>query len=134
MRKWKIDPENYAYIKLVEEQANSVINDLIINGSSEHIDAQLARAAKNNEALLALSKNADDSIVAGIQASVGATIDLKNMCSNMWGSLQKYGAAYAEKSVEEKLRKEAEQEAKRKEIERRQQVWEDEAGFVPGWL
>ena len=84
--------------------------------------------------MLALSKNADDSIVAGIQASVGATIDLKNMCSNMWGSLQKYGAAYAEKSVEEKLRKEAEQEAKRKEIERRQQVWEDEAGFVPSWL
>ena len=134
MNKWGLDPENYAYVKLVEEQTNSLINDLIVEGSGEHIDAQLAKAAKNNEALLALSQNADDSIVAGIQASAGATIELKNMCGNIWGSLQKYGAAYAEKSVEEKLRKEAEQEAKRKEIERRQQVWEDEAGFVPSWL
>ena len=134
MSKWGLDPENYAYVKLVEEQTNSVINDLIIRGSGEHIDAQLAKAAKNNEALLALSQNADDSITAGIQSSVATTIELKNMCGNIWGSLQKYGAAYAEKSVEEKLRKEAEQAAKAKEIERRQKQWEEEAGFVPSWL
>lgn len=134
MDKWGLDPENYAYVKLVEEQANSVINDLIIGGSGEHIDAQLAKAAKNNEALLALSQNADDSIVAGIQASTGATIELKNMCGNIWGSLQKYGAAYAQKSVEEKLRDQVEKDTKEKEIERRRNQWKEEAGFMPSWL
>lgn len=134
MKKWGLDPENYAYVKLVEEQTNSLITDLIIDGSHEHIDAQLAKAAQNNEALLALSQNADDSITAGIQSSVAATIELKNLCSNMWGSLQKYGAAFATKSTEEKLRKETEKEATRKEIERREKIYKEEAGLLPSWL
>lgn len=134
MNKWGLDPENYAYVKLVEEQANSLVNDLIVSGSQEHIDAQLAKAAENNKALLALSQNADDSIVAGIQATTGATIELKNMCGNIWGSLQKYTGAYAEQCALEKVSKEAEKTFKRKEIERQQKKWKEEAGFVPSWL
>ena len=56
------------------------------------------------------------------------------MCGNIWGSLQKYGAAYAQKSVEEKLRDQVEKDTKEKEIERRRNQWKEEAGFMPSWL
>ena len=134
MQKWGLDPENYAYVKLMEEQTNSLITDLIISGSHEHIDAQLANAAKNNEALLALSQNADDSITAGIQSSVAATIELKNMCNNIYSGIQKYGAAYATKTKEEELKKAAEKESKKREIERREKEYKDCAGLIPDWM
>ncbi|MBQ8680101.1 MAG: hypothetical protein IJ530_10105 [Treponema sp.] len=134
MRKWGLDPENYAYVKLVEEQVSDLTSTLFSKGTDEYYTAELAQAAANNEAILALSNNAGESITGQMQATTGAILSLKQDILNLSHGVRETGAMFAAESTKRALAEDVKKENDANRRERIQLEFQKATGYVPGWL
>lgn len=134
MQKWGLSPENYAYVKLVEEQVSDITSTLITKGSDEWYTAQMTKAAKNNDALLKLSNNAGESMVGQMQATGGMILAVKDQILNLTQGVRETGAMFAKESVRKQVQEQAEKEDEFNRRERQRLEWQKQTGKVPKWL
>lgn len=134
MQKWGLSPENYAYVKLVEEQVSDITSTLITKGSDEWYTAQMTKAAKNNDALLKLSNNAGESMVSQMQATGGMILSVKEEILNLTQGVRETGAMFAKESVRKQVQEQAEKEDEFNRRERQRLEWQKQTGKVPKWL
>lgn len=134
MNRWGLDPENYAYYKLVEEQVNDLTSTLLSKGTEEYYTAELTKAAKNNEALLELSNNAGESITGQMQATTGAILSLKSDIINLTYGVRETAAMFATESKREEVAKAAKAERDAVRKEQRKLEYQKQTGYVPSWL
>lgn len=136
MSKYGLDPENYAYVKLVEEQANSLIGELVAKGSEEWYTAQLTEAAKTNEGLMDLMQQAANSgsTMKEMQATGSIILSLKGDILNLIHGVRETGAMFATESTRQKVAEEAEKENDALNKEKRRKGYMEATGYVPEWL
>lgn len=134
MKKWGLDPENYAYVKLVEEQANEGISQLVTKGSDEYYTAELTKAAANNEALLGISNAGGESMTAQVQATTGAILSLKDTVLNLTHGLRETGAAWAKESVRKQIAEDAAREKAANDKDRRDLEYQKNTAYINSWL
>lgn len=134
MQKWGLSPENYAYVKLVEEQVSDITSTLITKGSDEWYTAQMTKAAENNDALLKLSNNAGESMVSQMQATGGMILAVKEQILNLTQGVRETGAMFAKESVRKQVQEQAEKEDEFNRRERERLEWQKQTGKVPKWL
>lgn len=136
MNKYGLDPENYAYVKLVEEQAGSLVTKLFTTGSEEWYDAQLVKAAKTNEGLMELMQQAaeSESTMKEMQATGAIILSLKGDILNLIHGVRETGAAWATESTRSKIAAEARMENEALNRERRRKSYMEATGYVPDWL
>ena len=136
MQKYGLDPENYAYVKLVEEQANDLVTSIFTKGSEDYYTAQLTEAAKTNEGLMALMSEAADSgsTMKELQATGSIILSLKGDILNLIQATRETGAMFATESTRKKVEEEARREREALEKEQIKQNYLEDIGFVPSWL
>lgn len=136
MSKYGLDPENYAYVKLVEEQTNDMVSSLFTKGSEDYYTAQLAEAAKTNEGLMDLMQNAADSgsTMKELQATGSIILSLKGDLLNLIHATRETGAMFATNSARDKVTEEAKQERDALEREKRRKDFMEATGYVSDWL
>jgi hypothetical protein len=76
MRRTGLSPRNYAKIHLVEEQANTLIKDMLTSGTDENVVALLIRAGENAKGIDAMMEAAGESMIAQQQATTNAILQL----------------------------------------------------------
>lgn len=136
MNKWGLDPENYAYVKLVEEQVTDLTQQLFSKGSEEWYTAQLDKASKTNSGLMDLMQKAaeDGSMMSQMQATGSLILDLKGSILNLEQGFRETGAAWASETTRKKVAEEAQKEREALDRERVRKNYMDATGKVPEWL
>lgn len=136
MQKYGLDPENYAYVKLVEDQANDMVSSLFTKGSEDYYTAQLTEAAKTNEGLMDLMQNAADSgsTMKELQATGSIILSLKGDILNLIHATRETGAMFATESTREKVAEDAKKDRDALEKEKRKKSYMESTGYVPEWL
>ena len=136
MNKWGLDPENYAYVKLVEEQTTDLVTSLFTKGSEDYYTAQLIEAAKTNEGLMDLMQNAADSgsTMKELQATGSIILSLKGDLLNLMHATRETGAMFATESTRQKVKEEAEKEIDASRREKRRKDYIEATGYVSEWL
>jgi hypothetical protein len=136
MRRHGLNPRNYAKIRLVEEQTNALIHDLITTGTNENAVALLENAAANNQAIDALMEAAGESMVAQQQVTTTQLLNVATAITRLEIGLNNFSGMVATQQIkedytEELKAQEREQRAMQRENERRkwtvmQDWWEYE--------
>lgn len=136
MQKYGLDPENYAYVKLVEEQTNDMVTSLFTKGSEDYYTAQLAEAAKTNEGLMDLMQEAANSgsTMKELQATGSIILSLKGDILNLIHATRETGAMFATESTREKVAEEAQKENDALRREKRRKDYMEATGYVSDWL
>lgn len=136
MNKWGLDPENYAYVKLVEEQASDLIGQIFTKGSEEWYTAQLEEAAKTNEGLMDLMQEAADSgsTMKEMQATGSIILSLKGDILNLIHGVRETGAMFATEATRQKVAEEAQKENDALRREKRRKYYMEATGYVSDWL
>lgn len=136
MNKWGLDPENYAYVKLVEEQVTDLTQQLFSKGSQEWYTAQLEKASKTNSGLMDLMQKAadDGSMMSQFQATGALILDVKGAMLNLEQGVREIGAAWASENTRKKVEEEAKKEREALERERQRKNYMEATGYVPSWL
>lgn len=136
MSKYGLDPENYAYVKLVEEQANDLVGQVFTKGSEEWYTEQLTQAAKTNEGLMNLMQEAANtgSTMKEMQATGSIILSLKGDILNLIHATRETGAMFATESTRQKVAEEARKENEKLREERKRKKYMEETGYVPSWL
>lgn len=136
MSKYGLDPENYAYVKLVEEQANDLIGEIFTKGSEEWYTAQLTEAAKTNEGLMDLMQEAANSgsTMKEMQATGSIILSLKGDILNLIHGVRETGAMFATESTRNKVAEEAQKTRESLDKEKRRKNYMEATGYVSDWL
>lgn len=136
MQKYGLDPENYAYVKLVEEQANDMVSSLFTKGSEDYYTAQLTEAAKTNDGLMSLMQEAANSgsTMKELQATGSIILSLKGDILNLIHATRETGAMFATESTREKVAEDAKKERDALKEEKRRKSYMESTGYVPEWL
>lgn len=136
MDKWGLDPENYAYVKLVEEQSNDLIQTLFTKGSEEWYTKELTQAAETNKGLTTLLDQAaaDGSMMKEMQATSNIILSLKGDILNLIHGVRETGAAFATEKTREKVMEETQKEREALEKEKRRKKYMEATGYVSEWL
>lgn len=136
MQKYGLDPENYAYVKLVEEQTNDMVTSLFTKGSEDYYTAQLTEAAKTNEGLMDLMQEAANSgsTMKELQATGSIILSLKGDILNLIHATRETGAMFATESTREKVAEEAQKENDALRREKRRKDYMEATGYVSDWL
>ena len=136
MDKWGLDPENYAYVKLVEEQANDLVSTLFTKGSEEWYTKELTLASKRNEGLTTLLDQAaaDGSMMKEMQATSNIILSVKDDILNLIHAVRETGAAFATEETRKKVMDEVQKEREKMEKEKRRKEYIDATGYVPKWM
>ena len=136
MQKYGLDPENYAYVKLVEEQTNDMVTSLFVKGSEDYYNTQLIEAAKTNDGLMNLMQEAANSgsTMKELQATGSIILSLKGDILNLIHATRETGAMFATNSTREKVAEEAKKEKEALDKEERRKSYMQATGYVPEWL
>lgn len=136
MNKWGLDPENYAYVKLVEEQVVDLTTQLITKGSADWYTAQLNKAAETNSGLMDLMQKAanDGSMMSQLQATGSLILDVKSSMLNLEQGIRETGAAWATETTRKKVAEETQKEREALEREKQRKDYMEATGHVPKWL
>ena len=136
MNKWGLDPENYAYVKLVEEQSNDLITSVFTKGSEDWYLAQLAAAATTNEGLMDLMQEAANSgsTMKEMQATGSIILSIKSDLLNLIHGVRESAALFATETTRQKIADEVQKENKAVEKEKRRKEYMEATGYVPEWL
>ncbi len=136
MKKWGLDPENYAYVKLVEEQVNDGITALCTKGSDDYYTAQLTKAAETNKGLMDLMSQAaaDGSTMKELQATGSIILSLKGDILNLTHGIRETGAAFSKEKSLEAVKEEIKAENEALNKQKREKDYMEATGYVPKWL
>lgn len=128
MRKSGLSPRNYAKIRMVEEQANSLITDLLTTGTDENIVAVLNRTAENQKTIQSLTEAAGDSMTAQQQATTTALLEVATGMARLEAGLARASGFLANQAVAEDVQaemKQQEREIKMMQLENEVSKWLD---------
>ncbi len=128
MRKSGLSPRNYAKIRMVEEQANSLITDLLTTGTDENIVAVLNRTAENQKTIQSLTEAAGDSMTAQQQATTTALLEVATGMARLEAGLTRASGFLANQAVAEDVQaemKQQEREIKMMQLENEVSKWLD---------
>ena len=128
MRKSGLSPRNYAKIRMVEEQANSIITDLLTTGTDENIVAVLNRTAENQKTIQSLTEAAGDSMTAQQQATTTALLEVATGMARLEAGLARASGFLANQAVAEDVQaemKQQEREIKMMQLENEVSKWLD---------
>lgn len=136
MSKWGLDPENYAYVKLIEEQVTDLSRQLFIEGTEEWYTAKLKEAADTNDGLMDLMQKAgeDGSMMSQFQATGSLILHLKETFMNLEHGVQRTAALWATEAERKKIQEELKEEQKTMEREKERKEFMEITGRVPKWL
>ena len=136
MNKWGLDPENYAYVKLVEEQVSDLTQQLFSKGSEEWYTAQLTKASETNSGLMDLMQKAadDGSMMSQLQATGSLILAVKGSILNLEQACRETGAAWATETTRKRVAEEAQKERESLNREKQRKKYMEETGHVPEWL
>ena len=112
MSQWGLDPQNYYYYKVVEDQVVEGMNQIFTKGSEEYYSAKMDEMAKNNEALLEISNQAGDSTTGQIQATQGIILSTKTAIANLEHGVAQFADMIGKKYFADSMREQAEADAK----------------------
>jgi hypothetical protein len=115
MRRTGLSPRNYAKIHLVEEQANTLIKDMLTAGTDENVAALLARAGENAKAIDAMTQAAGESMVAQQQATTTAILQIAIGLTRLEAGVGSLAGFMANKEMSERIRREADEDAREEE-------------------
>lgn len=134
MQKWGLDPENYGYVKLVEEQANELISTLVTEGDESYYKALVKQIGENHQAILNMSNAAGESYVAQAQATTGAILTLDSSINNVLYGIKQWGALFSKETTRKQVQEEAQREADWDKLERRLLEYQKKTSAINGWL
>ncbi len=134
MSKWGLDPENYAYVKLVEEQVKDAWSALMTKGSDEYYLEVIKKVAKNNQSLLDLSSSAGESMVGQLQATQGMILGVQECIQNLGQGVREFGSMFAKLETRNDVKEKAEKIAESQRKERLKEEFQKATGTVPDWL
>jgi hypothetical protein len=115
MSRYGLSPRNYAKLKLVEEAAQGLVNQLITSGTDEYTLAQLQEAHENQRVIDDLTRAAGESMVAQQQATTQALLTIATGLTRLEIGINGFAAYIANRDISEDQR--AEVEAQQREIE-----------------
>ncbi|MDR3283825.1 MAG: type IV secretion system protein, partial [Treponema sp.] len=110
-RRHGLSPENYAKIRIVEEQGNALIKDLFTTGTNENLAAVVARAVKNQSAIQSMTAAAGESMVAQQQAATQALLSVSADINRLNIGLSHVAGYLGHKAIMEQMEKESRAEA-----------------------
>lgn len=134
MQQWGLDPENYAMVKLVEEQANNGLTALITNGSDEYYKQAIDAMIEENKAIEAMKTKSGESLVAGMSVTTETLLQLKGWLSELSLGFNQYGASWAKNEAAKQALKKAKEDAAYVEREKDKLEWMKYLGEIPDWL
>lgn len=114
MRRSGLSPRNYAKIRMVEEQANALIKDMLTTGTDENIVAVLERTADNQKTIQKLTEAAGDSMTAQQQATTTALLETATGIARLEAGVSRLTGFLANEAVTADVK--AEMEAQEREI------------------
>jgi hypothetical protein len=115
MRRHGLSPRNYAKLRLVEEQTNVLIKDMLTSGTNENAIALLHQAAENQQAIDAISTAADQSMVGHQQATTAALLYIATGLTRLEIGTNRLAGFMAQADVRDQYIKEL--QAKQEEIQ-----------------
>jgi hypothetical protein len=115
MRRHGLSPRNYATVRLVEEQSQTLIKEMLTVGTGESVEQTLKEAAENQTVIQTLMNGAGESMVAQQQATTSAILNLATGVAKLEAGMNRYTAFAAHQAVEADTLKEL--EAQQREIE-----------------
>jgi hypothetical protein len=116
MRRTGLSPRNYAKIHLVEEQANTLIKDMLTTGTDENVVALLTQAGENSKGIDAMMEAAGESMVAQQQATTSAILQLSVGITRLEAGVGRLAGFMGQQYVAQKIERET-QEDLREEFE-----------------
>jgi hypothetical protein len=107
-RRYNMDPENFASMKMVEEILDKGIEELFINGSGESIEAIITEAAECAVMLSGMSDEAGESVISQMQASAqGMGFMLKGL-GDIRAEISRVGGFLAQQEMSKRVKEEIE--------------------------
>lgn len=134
MRKWGLDPENYGYVKLVEEQANELIKTLITEGDESYYKALVKQIGENHQAIMDMSNAAGESYTAQAQATTGAILALDSSINNVLFGIKQWGALFSKETTRKQVQEEAQKEAAIDRLEQLELEAQKKTANINGWM
>lgn len=116
MRRTGLSPRNYAKIHLVEEQANTLIKDMLTSGTDENIIAILTRAGENQKSITGMMEAAGESMINQQQATTMAILELITGVTRLEAGAGRIIGFLANKEIAEQIKRETDQDM-REEVE-----------------
>jgi hypothetical protein len=110
MRRTGLSPRNYAKIRLVEEQVNSLIKDMLTTGTDENIIALLNQAGENAVGLDAMMAAAGESMVAQQQATTTAILGLATGITRLEAGMGRLTGFLAHENVARRIKRETDED------------------------
>jgi hypothetical protein len=115
MRRHGLSPRNYAKIRMVEEQTNVLIKDMLTSGTNENAIALLHQAAENQKAIDAISTAAGESMVGHQQATTSALLYIATGLTRLEIGVNRLSGYMAQSHVQDQYIEEL--KAKQEEIQ-----------------
>jgi hypothetical protein len=112
MRRTGLSPRNYAKIRLVEEQANTLIRDMLTTGTDENAAALLARAGENARVIDAMTRAAGESMVAQQQATTTAILEAATGITRLEAGVGRLAGFMAQKEMSEQIKRETDEDSR----------------------
>jgi hypothetical protein len=106
MRRTGLSPRNYAKIHLVEEQANTLLKDMLTTGTDENIIALLTQAGENSKGIDAMMEAAGESMVAQQQATTSAILGLSVGITRLEAGVGRISGFMGQQYVAEQIKRE----------------------------
>jgi hypothetical protein len=106
MRRTGLSPRNYAKIHLVEEQANTLLKDMLTTGTDENIIALLTQAGENSKGIDAMMEAAGESMVAQQQATTSAILGLSVGITRLEAGVGRIAGFMGQQYVAEQIKRE----------------------------
>jgi hypothetical protein len=110
MRRTGLSPRNYAKIHLVEEQANTLIKDMLTTGTDENVVALLNQAGENATAIDAMTQAAGESMVAQQQATTTAILQAATGLTRLEAGVGRLAGFMAHREISEQIRRETDED------------------------
>jgi hypothetical protein len=110
MRRTGLSPRNYAKIHLVEEQANTLLKDMLTSGTNENVVAILERAGTNQEAIAGMMEAAGESMIAQQQATTTALLEVTTGITRLEAGVGRLAGFMAQKEISGQLLKQTEED------------------------
>jgi hypothetical protein len=110
MRRTGLSPRNYAKIRLVEEQTNTLIKDMLTTGTNENVFALLTRAGENAQSIDSMTQAAGESMVAQQQATTAAILQAIIGITRLEAGAGRLAGLLAQREISERLRRETDED------------------------
>jgi hypothetical protein len=110
MRRTGLSPRNYAKIHLVEEQANTLIKDMLTTGTDENVVALLTQAGENAQVIDTMTQAAGESMVAQQQATTTAILQVATGITRLEAGVGRLAGFMAQKEISDQIRRETEED------------------------